>query len=108
MYTTDFHIFEKGKPTKKTWFYQLDPGRNLGKADPLNEKDFAEFEQLYKKKADSQNSWTVDVAGLDQKTFDLSVKNPNVVEEAPLRSPAEIIKSLAQLDTQAQQILKKL
>ena len=101
-------FFEKGKPTKKTWFYQLDPGRNLGKADPLNEKDFAEFEQLYKKKADSQNSWTVDVAGLDQKTFDLSVKNPNVVEEAPLRSPAEIIKSLAQLDTQAQQILKKL
>jgi type I restriction enzyme M protein len=101
-------FFEKGKPTKKTWFYQLDPGRNLGKADPLNEKDFAEFEQLYKKKADSQNSWTVDVAGLDQKTFDLSVKNHNVVEEAPLRSPAEIIKSLAQLDTQAQQILKKL
>jgi type I restriction enzyme M protein len=50
----------------------------------------------------------VDVTGLDQKTFDLSVKNPNVIEEAPLRSPTEIIKSLEKLDKEAQSILKKL
>jgi hypothetical protein len=24
-------FFEKGPPTRKVWFYQLDPGRNLGK-----------------------------------------------------------------------------
>ena len=24
-------FFEKGAPTRKVWFYQLDPGRNLGK-----------------------------------------------------------------------------
>ena len=101
-------FFEKGKPTKKTWFYQLDPGRNLGKADPLNEKDFAEFVKLYDKKIDSKNSWTVDITGLDQKTFDLSVKNPNVVEEVPLRSPQDIIKSLQKLDKEAQRILNKL
>ena len=101
-------FFEKGKPTKKTWFYQLDPGRNLGKADPLNEKDFAEFVKLYDKKTDSLNSWTVDIAGLDQKTFDLSVKNPNVVEEVPLRSPQEIVKSLQKLDKEAQKIIQKL
>jgi type I restriction enzyme M protein len=101
-------FFEKGKPTKKTWFYQLDPGRNLGKADPLNEKDFAEFVKLYDKKTDSLNSWTVDITGLDQKTFDLSVKNPNVVEEVPLRSPQEIVKSLQKLDKEAQKIIQKL
>jgi len=101
-------FFEKGKPTKKTWFYQLDAGRNLGKADPLNEKDFAEFVKLYNKKTDSKNSWTVDIAGLDQKTFDLSVKNPNVVEEVPLRSPQEIVKSLQKLDKEAQKIIQKL
>lgn len=101
-------FFEKGKPTKKTWFYQLDAGRNLGKADPLNEKDFSEFVKLYKKKEDSFNSWTIDISGLDQNTFDLSVKNPNVVEEAPLRSPKEIIKSLEKLNKEAENILIKL
>jgi len=27
-------FFDKGSPTRKTWFYQLDPGRNLGKTNP--------------------------------------------------------------------------
>jgi type I restriction enzyme M protein len=28
-------FFEKGAPTQKIWFYKLDPGRNLGKTNPL-------------------------------------------------------------------------
>ena len=101
-------FFEKGKPTKKTWFYQLDAGRNLGKTDPLNEKDFTEFLKLYKKKEDSLKSWTVDVSTLDQKTFDLSVKNPNQVEEVALRPPKDIIKSLHQLNKESEKILNKI
>jgi len=101
-------FFEKGKPTKKIWYYQLDPGRSLGKTDPLNEKDFEEFLTLYKTKADSQNSWTIQLADVDQKTFDLSVKNPNKSEEVALRTPAEIIKSLHRLDKEVARILEKL
>jgi type I restriction enzyme M protein len=101
-------FFKKGSPTKKTWYYKLDPGRSLGKTDPLNEKDFAEFLKLYKKKSDSQNSWSLKVSDLDEKTFDLSVKNPNKEEEEELRSPKEIIKSLQKLDKEAAKILSKL
>lgn len=101
-------FFEKGKPTKKIWYYQLDAGRSLGKTDPLNEKDFAEFLKLYKKKEDSQNSWTVSTTDLNKDTFDLSVKNPNKVEEVALRTPMEIIKSLKKLDKEAEKILEKL
>ena len=36
-------FFEKGAPTRKVWYYQLDPGRNLGKTNPLNDNDMAEF-----------------------------------------------------------------
>ncbi len=28
-------FFEKGAPTRKVWYYQLDPGRNMGKTNPL-------------------------------------------------------------------------
>src|ERR1700676_3424797 len=32
-------FFEKGAPTRKIWYYQLDPGRNMGKTNSLNDKD---------------------------------------------------------------------
>lgn len=93
-------FFEKGKPTKKVWYYQLNLGRNLGKGNPLNEKDLAEFVKLQEKKADSENSWSVDVSKINQETFDLSVKNPNKKDETVLRSPEEIIKEMDKLDTE--------
>ena len=41
-------FFTKGEPTKKVWFYQLNLDRNLGKTNPLNEKDLADFVTLQK------------------------------------------------------------
>jgi type I restriction enzyme M protein len=70
-------FFEKGSRTRKIWYYQLDPGRNLGKTNPLNDDDLAEFVKLQKTFADSQKSWTVDAKDIDTDTFDLSTKNPN-------------------------------
>lgn len=108
-------FFTKGKPTKKVWFYQLDPGRNLGKTNALNEKDLEEFVTLQKTKADSDHSWSIDVAGLDpvkpsghgasQSTFDLSVKNPNKGEEIVIRTPEAILKEMKELDKENDVIL---
>lgn len=98
-------FFEKGAPTKKIWYYQLNPGRNMGKSNPLNAQDMAEFVKLQKTKADSVNSWTADAADIDQKTFDLSVKNPNRVAEAELRDTVEIIAEIQQLDIETADIL---
>jgi len=101
-------FFEKGKPTSKTWFYQLDPGRNLGKTTALNDDDLKEFVQLQNNFADSPKSWSVDIAMVDQATFDLSVKNPNVVEDAALRSPKEILDEIAKLDQESAKILAEI
>ena len=43
-------FFEKGKPTEKIWYYQLDVGRNMGKTNPLNESDLTDFIEKLKKK----------------------------------------------------------
>ena len=99
-------FFEKGKPTKKVWFYQLNLDRNLGKTNPLNEKDLAEFVELQKKKKDSENSWSVDVKDINQMTFDLSVKNPNKKDESVLREPKEILAEIEKLDKESAEILE--
>lgn len=99
-------FFEKGAPTRQVWYYQLDPGRSLGKTNPLNDNDLAEFVALQPDKADSEKSWTVAVDALDQEAFDLSVRNPNAPEEAPMREPAEIIEAMLARDAETAQILE--
>ena len=99
-------FFEKGTRTRKVWYYQLDPGRSLGKTNPLKDDDLKEFVELQAGFAESEKSWSVDVADIDQDTFDLSVKNPNTPEEAPLREPEEIIAEMVVLDAESAKILE--
>ncbi|MCD6172567.1 MAG: N-6 DNA methylase [Sulfurimonas sp.] len=99
-------FFDKGKSTKKVWFYQLNLDRNLGKTNPLSEKDLAEFVELQKTKAESENSWSLNLKDIDIATYDLSAKNPNTPEEPPLREPSEILKAMAELDRESQEVLK--
>ncbi len=101
-------FLEKGAPTRKIWYYQLDPGRNMGKTNPLNDNDLAEFITLHKKKSDSPKSWSVDVKTIDVKTYDLSVKNPNGGEEVVHRSPADIMNEIAALDAESAEVLSKI
>ena len=101
-------FFEKGAPTRTIWYYQLDPGRNLGKTNPLNDDDLAEFVELQKTFADSPKSWSEDVAGIDPATFDLSVKNPDGGEVVVHRSPQAIMDEIAALDAESAQVLAKI
>ncbi|MGK7956604.1 MAG: N-6 DNA methylase [Crocosphaera sp.] len=97
---------ERGKPTEKIWYYQLTPERSLGKTNPLNDDDLKEFVEFQFSFKESEKSWFVDVTKLDKDTFDLSVKNPNTPEEAPLREPVAILKEIADLDKQSAEILE--
>lgn len=101
-------FFEKGTPTKKVWFYQLNLDRNLGKTNSLNENDLVEFIELQKSFAESENSWSVDIKDIDQTTYDLSAKNPNKKEEAALRSPKVILEEMKKLDKESAAILNSI
>lgn len=100
-------FFDKGTPTQKIWYYQLTPGRNLGKTNALNEDDLADFEQKFKTREDSEVSWTVDVSSLGD-DCDLSVKNPNKVEEVDERTPSEIAQSIFALGQENQTLINEI
>jgi type I restriction enzyme M protein len=98
-------FFERGRETKDIWYYQLDPGRNMGKTNPLNDNDLAEFVAMQAGRTLGDKAWIVDVGDLDEATCDLSVKNPNAPEEAPLREPQEIIADMLARDAETAAIL---
>jgi type I restriction enzyme M protein len=101
-------FFTKGEPTRKTWFYQLDPGRSMGKTNSLNDTDLEEFVTSQKTKLTTEKSWTLTMADVNMQTYDLSVKNPNLPEEAPLRSPQQIIAEMEALDNETNEILQRI
>ncbi|MFC1490627.1 N-6 DNA methylase [Candidatus Latescibacterota bacterium] len=98
-------FFEKGAPTRNIWYYQLDPGRNMGKTNPLNDDDLKEFIDMQTTFAESEKSWTVDMKDIVQSSYDLSVKNPNMPEEDPLRDPQVLLNEIASLDAESAKVL---
>ena len=99
-------FFEKGAPTRKVWYYQLEPGRNMGKTNPLNDADLTEFVELQKSFADSEKSWSVEISGIDTASYDLSVKNPLGGEVVTHRDPSAILDEIASLDAEAAEVLE--
>ena len=87
-------FFTKGMPTEKVWYYQID--KHFTKTNPMTEKDLEEFLALQKTKAESEHSWLLDVSTLGD-DYDLSVKNPNKVEEVDERTPQEIAETILAL-----------
>ncbi len=101
-------FFTKGEPTQKIWYYQLDPGRKMGKTSPLNDADMRHFVAQQGTFADSPNSWTLTVKDLAESSngsYDLSVKNPNGPVADPLREPADILQEIRNLDEEGAEIL---
>ena len=101
-------FFDKGAPTRKVWFYQLEPGRNMGKTNPLNDDDLAEFVKLQKTFADSPQRWSLDIKNIDKATYNLSVKNPNGGEEIAHRNPQDIMDEIGALDAASADVLKNI
>ena len=78
----------------------------MGKTNPLNERDMAEFVEMAKTQQLSDKSWLVDVATVNKDTWDLTVNNPNTIEDVDNRTPQEIIAEIEQLDVQSRQALQ--
>jgi type I restriction enzyme M protein len=101
-------FFTKGERTENIWYYQLDPGRKMGKTNPLNDADMRHFVAQQGTFADSPNSWTLTVKDLAESSngsYDLSVKNPNGPVADPLREPADILQEIQDLDEESAEIL---
>ena len=99
-------FFTKGEPTQKIWYYQLNLSRTLGKTNPLSEADLDDFVKLQQTKAESENSWTLNVADLGD-DCDLSVKNPNKPEIVDTRTAEDILGIIANLNSDSARLINE-
>tara|TARA_B100000886_G_scaffold82_1_gene74 strand:+ start:871 stop:2325 length:1455 start_codon:yes stop_codon:yes gene_type:complete len=101
-------FFEKGKPTEKVWYYQLNTGRSMGKTNPLNENDLVDFIKTAKSQKNTNNSWSIDLKEINKDDLDLSVKNPNTKELIDERTPEEIVNEIKKLDKESSKLLNEI
>lgn len=101
-------FFRKGEPTEDIWYYQLDPGRNLGKTNPLSLADMEGFLAKYKTRETGEQSWVVNISSIDKTTLDLGVKNPHAPETEALKEPAEILADIKKIDTEIAKLLAEI
>lgn len=101
-------FFQKGEPTKNIWYYDFAPERNLGKTNPLNDEDLAEFVELQGEQPETEHSWNVDIGDVPDDNYDLSAQNPNAPEEDPLRKPEDILEEMEMLDEETQSLMQSI
>ena len=89
-------FFTKGEPTENIWYYQVDPKRSLGKTDPLNDDDMAEFIALQYTKPTTEQSWTISVENVKSNGYKLFAKNPSKPDiNSEIREPEEILDEIS-------------
>jgi len=71
----------------------------------LNDEDLREFVSLQTNFADSDSSWSLDIADIDTSNYDLSVKKPNGGEVFTYRTPNVIINEIAALDAETTELM---
>ena len=106
--TTVVLFFEKGTPSKNIFYYQLNLDRNIGLTNPLNAEDLKDFHNCIDGKLITKNSWLVNISDINQNSWDLSVDNPNKIEQNEMQSPDKIIKEIEELDIVAKQSLNSI
>jgi type I restriction enzyme M protein len=87
---TNLLFFTKGRPTERTWYYDLSDVK-VTKKKPLTLATFQDFFEKLPGREESERSWTVERAAIEAKNYDLKAVNPNRKVEVDNRTPLEII-----------------
>src|SRR3990172_7401823 len=87
---TNLMFFERGKPTKDVWYYEVTGKFTKGK--PIKDSDTEDCRRKYQKREVSENSWLVKAENL--KDYDLTAKNPNRSPDPTHKPPAELVREV--------------
>lgn len=121
---TSLLFFERGRPTREIWYYELVPpnGKNYTRANPIKDEDLSDalkkFEawrkyletgdEGWKRKAISENSWVVSIDEIKERDYDLSARNPNRKLTIEYPAPEEIIASLEEKEKRISELLREI
>jgi type I restriction enzyme M protein len=94
---TNLIFFEKGKQTKKIWYYEhtLPEGaKAYNKTKPIRTEEFDTIKKWWNNREESEVCWKVSIDTIIDRNYDLDIKNPNKKVEEVVYDRMAIIKSI--------------
>jgi len=108
---TNLCFFEKGTPTKETWYYEhrLPEGqKSYSKTKPIRIEEFDAEKAWWPKREESDVAWKVKIADIAARGYDLDIKNPHRKETEVEYSSAELIEMLQASFNRSNDLLRQL
>ena len=109
---TSVLVFQKGKPTKKVWFYELENiGYSLGSRPlQIKENDISDMLEKWKGKEASEKSWSADFEAIRKREFNLSAHTyrPKRASSLAHRDPDLLLKEILKLEEENVNELREL
>jgi len=104
-------FFEKGKPTRDIWVYDLRTNKNFTlKENPLKESDFGDFIKLYPTRKETERSKLYSIKEIaEERDFNLDLKwlkDENLIQE--YKDPSVILKQIKDAESIIQDEIKKI
>lgn len=94
---TNLLFFDKGEPTKETWYYEMpypEGIKNFNRSKPITIKHFDDIKKWWKDRKANKYAWNVKLKEIKEKGFNLDFKNPNTSIEDENLNTDEILTSL--------------
>jgi type I restriction enzyme M protein len=119
---TNILFFEKGKPTKEVWYYELplpDGVKAFNKTKPMKLEHFAgcmdwwgegkkqSVKAKRKNRVENEQAWKVSLEDIVARNYNLDIKNPHVGEQIS-HDPDELLATYAQQQAQIQALRDQL
>lgn len=108
---TNLIFFEKGKPTKEIWYYQLPLPEGLKqytKNRGITSGEFNPVREWAKNRIENENAWKIPISEIESRNYNLDFKNPNGKADLEHKSPEEILRSIQDKEEEINNILEEL
>lgn len=104
-------FFEKTGRTKEVWFYEIAPpdGRKkYSKTKPMRFEEFADCQTWWSDRTENERAWRVPIADIEEKGWNLDLRNPHGPEDLAHRPPGELLDELVQIEHEILAVLEDL
>jgi type I restriction enzyme M protein len=91
---TNLLFFSKGRPTSEVWFYELplpDTFKKYTKTKPISIGEFNILKSWWNDRAENDFAWKVSLGEIQNRNYNLDIKNPSDIESIVGQSTDQLI-----------------
>jgi type I restriction enzyme M protein len=105
---TNLVFFEKGKPTKEIWYYQLplpEGMKQYTKNRGITHEEFDPIRKWWKKRMENEFAWKVSIEEIEKRNYNLDFKNPNGNAKTDHKDPEEVLENIVSAEKEIIKLL---